>query len=133
MKKEDFYTLPKACEGVEFPLERDGKPSGHWLRIRGTDSDQFRKARFEGSRKMRDLPPDTADWDRGIVMDGVVLDSLAALVADWSFDEPCTQEAVREFLKNAPQVAESVDRAANDRTRFFGESSTNSKDTPKQS
>ncbi|MDG9855594.1 hypothetical protein HBO32_30715 [Pseudomonas nitroreducens] len=123
MKKEDFYTLPKASEGVEFPLERDGKPSGHWLRIRGTDSEQFRKARFDGSRKLRDLPADISDWDRGIVMDEVVLDSLVSLVADWSFDEPCTPAAVHDFLKNAPQIAESVDRAANDRTRFFGESS----------
>lgn len=133
MKKEDFYTLPKACEGVEFPLELDGKPSGHWLRIRGTDSEQFRRARFDGSRKLRDIPAETGDWDRGVITDGIILDSLTSLVSDWSFDEPCTPEAVREFLKNAPQIAESIDRAANDRTRFFGESSMSSKDMPKQS
>lgn len=133
MRKEDFYTLPKASEGIEFPLEVDGEPSGHWLRIRGADSEQFRKARFDGARALRDLPPETNDWDRGLVMDDVVLDSLAALVAGWSFNEPCTPEAVREFLKNAPQIAESVDRVANDRARFFGAGSKSSKGTRKQS
>lgn len=132
MRKEDFYTLPKATEGVEFPLELDGKPTGHWLRVRGTDSEQFRKARFDGARKLRDVPEGTSDWERGRVMDGIVLDTLTALVSGWSFDEECTPEAVREFLQNAPHIAEAVDKVAGERARFFGAGSETSKDTPKQ-
>lgn len=133
MRKEDFYTMPKATEGVEFPLEMDGKPTEHWLRVRGTDSEHYRKARFDGVRTLRDLPEGTSEWERGKVMDGIVLDTLTSLVSGWSFDEECTPEAVREFLQNAPHLAEAIDRAAGDRSRFFGSLSESSKDTPKQS
>ena len=121
MKKEDFYTKPNADKGVKMPLlTADGTDSGHWLMVRGTESDAFRKARFEGSRVIRDLPEKMGEWERAKAMDGVILDNLVSLVAGWSFDEPFTYEAVREFLSSAPQVANAVDTAAADRARFFG-------------
>ncbi|HZX51482.1 MAG TPA: phage tail assembly chaperone [Pseudomonas sp.] len=121
MKKEDFYTKPNADKGVKMPLlTADGTDSGHWLMVRGTESDAFRKARFEGSRVIRDLPEKMGEWERAKAMDGVILDNLVSLVAGWSFDEPFTDEAVREFLSSAPQVANAVDTAAADRARFFG-------------
>lgn len=133
MRKEDFYTLPKATEGVEFPLEMDGKPTGHFLRIRGTDCEQFRKARFDGARRLRDIPEGTDEWQRGKIMDEIVLDTLTSLVAGWSFEDECTPEAVRELLHNAPHLADAVDKAAGERARFFGIDSQDSKPTQKPS
>lgn len=134
MRKEDFYTVPKANAGVKIPLTReDGKDTGHWLLVRGTDSEAFRKARFEGARVIRDIPDGTAVDERAKVMDEVILDNLTALVAGWSFDEPLTPEAVREFLTNAPQIANAIDSAAADRSRFFGTASEPSKSTRKRS
>lgn len=134
MRKEDFYTVPKANAGVKIPLTReDGKDTGHWLLVRGTDSEAFRKARFEGARVIRDLPEDTSVEERAKVMDGVILDNLVALVAGWSFDEPLAPDAVREFLTNAPQVANAIDSAAADRSRFFGIASGPSRGTRKRS
>lgn len=101
--------------------------------VRGTDSDAFRKAKFEGARAIRDLPANVNDWERAAARDDVVMNSLVSLIADWSFEEPCTPEAVREFLINAPQIADAVDSAAADRSRFFGIASEPSSDTPKQS
>ncbi|MFP5422645.1 MAG: phage tail assembly chaperone [Gammaproteobacteria bacterium] len=121
MKKEDFYTKPKADAGVKMPLTlSDGTDSGHWLMVRGTDSDAFRKARFHGARAIRDLPEKMDEWDRAKGMDSVILDNLVSLVAGWSFEEPFTEEAVREFLTSAPHIADAVDRAASERSRFFG-------------
>lgn len=124
MKKEDFYTKPKADAGVKMPLTlADGSDSGHWLMVRGTESDAFRKARFEGARAMRDVPAESDDWERAQKRDAVVMDSLVSLIASWSFDEPCTPDAVREFLTNAPHIADAVDRAAIEKARFFGSAS----------
>ncbi|MBD9671561.1 hypothetical protein IB275_13340 [Pseudomonas sp. PDM21] len=134
MRKEDFYTKPNADKGVKMQLmQADGSPSEHWLMVRGIDSDAFRKVKFEGSRTMRDLPASASDWDRAAARDQAVMDSLVSLVAGWSFEEDCTPEAVREFLTNAPIVADAVDSAAADRSRFFGIASEPSSDTPKQS
>jgi hypothetical protein len=55
----------------------------------------------------------------------------AALVKSWSFEEPCTPASVREFLKEAPQVADAVVAAADDHSRFFGNGLTGSKNGPK--
>lgn len=134
MRKEDFYTKPNADKGVKMQLMlADGSQSEHWLRVRGTDSDAFRKAKFEGARTMRDLPTSVSDWDRAAARDEVVMNSLVSLVADWSFEEPCTPEAVREFLTNAPHIADAVDSAAADRSRFFEIGSEPLNDTPKPS
>jgi hypothetical protein len=134
MRKEDFYTVPKANAGVKMPLTLDdGSDTGHWLMVRGTDSEAFRKARFDAARAVRDIPEGTTEVDRAKVMDEVILDNLVALVAGWSFDEPLTPESVREFLTNAPQVANAIDSAAADRSRFFGIASETSKSTRKRS
>lgn len=134
MRKEDFYTKPNADKGVKMPLmQADGSPSEHWLMVRGIDSDAFRKTKFEGARAMRDLPASASDWDRAEARDESVMNSLVALVAGWSFEEPCTPEAVREFLSNAPLIADAVDSVAADRSRFFGIASEPSSSTPKQS
>lgn len=124
MRKEDFYTKPSADRGVKMALlKADGSDSGHWLMVRGTESDAFRKARFEGARTMRDIPAESDDWDRAQKRDAVVMDSLVSLVAGWSFDEPCTPDSVREFLTNSPHVADMVDQAAVEKSRFFGNAS----------
>lgn len=58
---------------------------------------------------------------------------LAALVIGWSFDNPCTEAEIKRLFREAPQIAEQVDRAAYDRARFFGNSSKGSSPTPGES
>ena len=121
MKKEDFYTVPKANKGIRLPLlTEDGTDSGEWLQVRGTDSDAFREANFKSAVATARLPDDMEEWERSQAIDEAVLDTLVSLVAGWSFREPCTPEAVRDFLRNAPSVAASIDRVAADRSKFYG-------------
>lgn len=121
MKKEDFYTVPKANAGIKLPLlKEDGSDSGQWLLVRGTDSDAFRKSSFESSQAVSKLPEDMSDWERSRAIDEVILNDLVSLVAGWSFKEACTPDAVRELLQNAPQIAAAIDRVAADRTKFYG-------------
>lgn len=121
MKKEDFYTVPKANAGIKLPLlKEDGSESGQWLLVRGTDSDAFRKSSFESSQAVSKLPEDMGDWERSRAIDEVILNDLVSLVAGWSFKDPCTPESVREFLQSAPQIAAAIDQVAADRTKFYG-------------
>tara|TARA_Y100000780_G_scaffold224420_1_gene235782 strand:+ start:452 stop:871 length:420 start_codon:yes stop_codon:yes gene_type:complete len=133
MKKEDFYTLPKANAGVELPLKlANGDETGEWLRIRGAESDAFRAAKFQAARAIRDLPEDMEEFERAETVDSIMRDTVVSLVADWSFDEECTRDAVREFLTNAPHVAVDIDQIAADKTRFFENASSSSKRTRKR-
>lgn len=121
MNKEDFYTVAKANAGIRMPLTKlDGTDSGQWLLVRGTDSDAFRRSRFEAAEKVSSVDEGATEWDRAQVMDAAILENLVSLVAGWSFKEPCTPEAIREFLTNAPQVAADIDRVAADRAHFYG-------------
>ncbi|WGK61479.1 hypothetical protein QAO71_15750 [Halopseudomonas sp. SMJS2] len=121
MKKEDFYTVPKANAGIKLPLlKEDGSESGQWLLVRGTDSDAFRKSSFESSQAVSKLPEDMGDWERSRAIDEVILNDLVSLVAGWSFKDPCTPESVRLLLKNAPQIAVAIDQIAADRSKFYG-------------
>lgn len=121
MKKEDFYTVPKANAGIRLPLLKDdGSESGQWIQVRGTDSDAFREASFKSTVAIARLPDEMDEWERSQAVDEAILDTLVSLVAGWSFKEACTPESVREFLKNAPSVAASIDRVAADRSQFYG-------------
>ncbi|MEH6565551.1 MAG: hypothetical protein V7756_09540 [Halopseudomonas sp.] len=133
MKKEDFYTAPRANAGVKMPLKTDtGEDTGEWLLVRGVDSDAFRKARFEAARTIRDLPEDMGEWERSQAVEDAIRENIVALVADWSFDESCTPDAVREFVTQAPQVAAGIDQIAADKSLFFGNASPASKSTRKR-
>ena len=51
---------------------------------------------------------------------------MAALVIGWSFDEECTRENVKQLLKEAPYIADLIDRKAADAQLFFGKGSIGS-------
>lgn len=121
----DFFTREKANEGIEVPLYLpDGGESEHKLTIRGVDSDAFRQAETEAKRRALELAADGKEPEDGR------LALLAPLVAAWTFDEPCTPDNVRRLLKEAPQIADAVDRIAVRRSLFFAARPSNSKPSP---
>lgn len=121
---EEFYTRTKANEGVKLPLSTpDGKETDHWLMIRGVDSDAFREAEADAKRSLIQKKADPKE---------AMLSAVSALVSDWSFDKPCTQDAVKDFLREAPQIADSVDKVAGDRKLFFALRSSSSNDSPEE-
>lgn len=127
MGMEAFYTRDKAREGKRLTLHTpDGKPTEHWLQVRHVWSDEFQQAEQEAIAGLRNArldgePGQIAQLQR----DGKVR-VLASLVAAWSFDHECTPEAVAEFLSNAPQIADQIDRFAGDSRAFFASESSNS-------
>jgi hypothetical protein len=116
---DEFHTRTKANEGHKIPLyTADGRLSAHWLRVRGVDSDVFRKAQTRQTRRVAELAA-LPDAERDEAIAEATLDMQTALVAEWSFDKPCTPENVKEFLREAPQIAAEVDKFASRRSFFF--------------
>ncbi len=125
---EAFFTRQRANEGIEFPLDYpDGTPSPHRIRIRGIDSDAFKLAKADSARRLMEL---MANREKAKI-DEVDHDQeqrklLSTLVIGWTFNEPCTPENVVKLLREAPQLAEQIDRIAGRRHHFFPKGSPNS-------
>jgi hypothetical protein len=125
---EAFFTRQRANEGVELPLDLpDGTPTAHRIRVRGVDSDAFQAAEAESKRRLSELvisrklsAPGAGDF----AAERIIL--LSALVIGWTFDAPCTPENVQGLLREAPQLADQIDRIAARRSLFFVKSSASS-------
>ena len=110
---ESFSTRENANEGIELPLLLpDGTKTEHWLRIRGVDADGFRKAEARSKRKMLEIAAEKDLDKRDAEVEDTRLAMLAALVIGWSFDNPCTEAEIKRLFREAPQIAEQVDRTA---------------------
>ena len=126
---EDFFTREKANEGILVPLNLpDGTPTEHWIKIRGIDSDAFRKAEAESKRKMMEFARDLADKKltseqereaRQAFVDQSRLELIASLAFEWSFPVELNKEMITKFLTEAPNQADILDRLAYDRVAFF--------------
>jgi hypothetical protein len=125
MGKEQFFTRAKANAGAKMILtDPFGNATDYWFVVRGLDSDAHREAqadnRDEGLAiavaKMAGKPyvrkPDQ---------------SIIALVAAWSFEEPCTAETVAAFFKEAPHIVDDVQAFAMDVSNFLGPNPASSK------
>ncbi|QQM14078.1 putative tail assembly chaperone [Vibrio phage pVco-14] len=117
---QEFFTRQKANEGNKVPLYLpNGEPSEHWIQVRGVDSDQFKTAENAAKRKAVEIAQIEEVQERAKVVRETELECVAALVADWSFDEECTPENVVNFLREAPQIADMINRYAANRKSFF--------------
>lgn len=127
MKPSDFFTRSKANEGEKLPLSLpDGTPTDEWLLIRGVDSDEFRDALDEHRRTILANSAIKDEAERAELNRAAGLKLHCALVVGWSFDAEFTDEALKEFFKEAPHLAIEVDNFASDRKRFFRKRSENS-------
>ena len=141
MNPEDFYTKPACNVAQRLPLYLpDGTDSGEWIEVYGIDSDAYDAAKKETQRQLlavdveiSQLEKKMADRnlnnaitelqklsdDRKRIIEGRVLATRAAIVSGWSFKKECTHEAVIELMKNAPLIADEVDRYATNRMNFI--------------
>ena len=124
---EEFFTRQVANEGVRLPLfYPDGRKSEHWLIVRGIDSDAFRYAELKSKRKAIELAGINNDLERASAIKDEELSCLAALIAGWSLDKELNDENVVTLLREAPQIADAVNRFAAKRSEFFVKKSDSS-------
>ena len=124
---EEFYTRETSNKGNKLPLYTpDGEKSKHWFIVRGTDSDAFKIAELTAKRKLVEIAQIKDDEERSAALLKSQTTVIASLISEWSFDKPCTEENKIEFLRNAPQVAEAINRYAGNRSNFFKKRSQDS-------
>jgi hypothetical protein len=127
-----FHTRQSANEGIDLPLSLpDGTATEHKIKIRGVDSEVFRKAEIESRRRAMEAA--ATKGKEGIAPSEQLEERLfliASLVISWSFEQECTIENVKAFLREAPQVADQIDSLAAKRSLFFKKGSVNSVVSP---
>lgn len=117
---QEFFTRKAANEGKKVPLYLpNGEKSDHWLIVRGVDSDEFKLAESKAKRNAINLAQIEDENERIEAVRTTELESIAALIANWSFNQKCTPDNVVKFLREAPQIADMVNRYAANRKGFF--------------
>lgn len=118
---QEFFTRQKASEGRKLPLYLpNGEASDHWLQVRGVDSDEFKQAENAAKREAVKLAEIEDVQERAEAVRTTELKCIAALIAGWSFEQEFTEDNVVTFLREAPQIADMVNRYAANRKAFFG-------------
>jgi hypothetical protein len=130
----DFYTRSKANDGIKVDLYLpNGEATDHFIRIRGIDSDQFRDTDTKVRRSaIKIVEIDDEELKEEMIKDSH-LDILVSLVIDWSFDDECNPANIKQLFTEAPQIADTVDRAAAKRSLFFDNGLNNLENLQKQS
>jgi len=121
-----FHTRQSANEGIELPLyNAEGEKTEYALQIRGADSDAFKRAQAKSRRTAVGFA--TID-DEDELFDKVEeerIKMLSSLVISWNLkdddgkDYPCTEENVIELFREAPQIADQVDKLSAKRSLFL--------------
>ena len=123
----DFYTRTKANTGQRvYLLGPDRSPTEQWIHILHTDSDAYRNSISETLQKIAATAAIADEAARKAAQAELSSEAMAALVTGWSFDEECTRENVKQLLKEAPYIADLIDRKAADAQLFFGKGSSGS-------
>jgi hypothetical protein len=95
------------------------KETSHWLDIRSSLSDEFQIMK---ERLIQEAPMVAAlsEPARTEMKRTNQLRLRSALVAGWSFSQPCTEDNIVNFLREAPQLQPMVIEVADDAASFFG-------------
>ena len=120
--KNKYYIKANSDKGVKIPLLLNGEATEDWLLVRGTDSDAYKQKLSKLRREILKTSNEASEEDSEMVsllLEEKKTELLCACVAGWSFPEECNEENVRDFLVNAPQIADQVDTVAAQRHRFF--------------
>lgn len=116
MRATDFHTKEKHNKGTKVLLDApDGTKTEEFLVLLGRDSEAFRKGQAKYRDRMISAKSEGVEFDSH--KEGIEL--TASAVVGWSFEEPCTKEAVCDLLTNAPYILDKLDAELYDNKRFF--------------
>lgn len=115
MKLNEFATRQACNDGIKLPLADPltGKDSGEWVLIRGVDSDCFRKKEAEIKRRLATIE------NVEEVEDDLEAELLSSLIIEWSLEDECTEDNKFTLCKDAPLIAQSINTAAAQRSKFL--------------
>lgn len=118
MQPQDFYMRAEAEEGRRVDLSNaDGTPSGHWMVIRSVLSmpyaQTFERIKVKALSEVMEIAgansayqaKQMAKQQRRMRKANLV----GALIADWSFDLPCTEKEKTNLLIKAPRLRRQIE------------------------
>ena len=114
MQINQLFTREIAEQGKKVYLtDINGNPINEWLLVVGSESDSYRLSVIKAVRENRISQSSDAE----------MLDSNAKLLSNaitgWSFEDEFSQDAAYQLLRNAPYIAQQVDKAVSE---FFADS-----------
>jgi hypothetical protein len=126
---EAFATSELSEAGVIIPLmDVEGNPTEHWIKIKGVDSNAFRKAQSSFRKRaleLHELESNNPDRDYSKQIEKETNKLLASLVVDWSFKNDdgtpyeCSESNIVDVLEKAPVLANEIDAASAKRKNFI--------------
>jgi len=129
LKIEDlFLDEQKLEQGSKLPLlleDKEGNPLNEWVRLLYVHSDAAQSAMhtaMRGDFESGELTTDNKGSDRDLLKRYAY-----TLVIDWSFDNECTPENVKNLFAHVPEIRNSVIHYSDQKRLFFpspGESSS---------
>ena len=128
MSMDRFHTRSRASEGRKVFLAdpANGKLTDDWLIIRSRWCDEFQEAKSVAVQNAFNDAKDGSAATRKAAEEDRRFDLLCALVGGWSFETPFTPDAVKAFLREAPQIVDQIDRLAVKDSFFFRKASGDS-------
>jgi hypothetical protein len=121
MQPHDFYVKEKAEQGRRVSLSNpDGTSSSHWMVIRSVFSGHYEEAARQAIRS-------AAGEVMEIAASGSAADArrsakllarrrkarlVAALIADWSLTEECSEQEKTDFLIKAPRLRRQIEKVS---------------------
>lgn len=115
MKIGDFATRPACNDGLKIPLVNPvtGETTEEWVLIRGVDSDVFRAKESEIKRRLVTMD------DVSSVESELEAELISSLIIDWSLDDECNDENKLLLCRDAPLIAQDINRKAANRRAFL--------------
>lgn len=113
---KNYFTRQAHNEGVRLYIAApDGSETQDWVEIRGIESDIFRETRNQSEAELYASLNGITDTKERIakiesVREDARLRLLVSLVKAWSFDEECNEENIIALLKEAPFIADFIDK-----------------------
>jgi len=119
MKLEDFHTRTNIT--TKFILKNiDGKDSGQWFTVGGTESTEWRKARDARMRvRLSKSLNNEGITELDIDNDRDSASLLANMVYEWSFPDLFDRKLVEDFLYKTPYILDQLDSFISKRSTFF--------------
>lgn len=119
-KPSNYFTRTPSNNGARMLLKDPvtNEDTQDYLHVIGLESDAFRQAlvvKHKRNMEILTLPEE----EQPAALADAELELYTSLVTNWSFSEPCTKEAVKEMLHEAPQVKAQVDKFAGMRANFI--------------
>lgn len=121
MQPHQFYVKSRAEQGRRVSLfNSDGTPSGQWMVIRSVHSSQYEEAIRKVSRDaVTDViqiakaggEQEAARAARRLAR-ARRAKLVAALIAEWSFEQECSEQEKTDFLIKAPRLRRQIEKVS---------------------